>query len=122
MLKRIVTIAGFLMLTALPVMAAETVYSSVVDDLPLMQGMIEKPDDTVIFDKPGGRIIEFSAETSTAAEAVKSFYLQALPPLGWKSSRASQFTRDNETLKIDFEKAGKKTLVHFTLTPNAEGK
>jgi hypothetical protein len=119
---RIKTIIGFLLLTALPALAAETVYSSVIDDLPLMQGMAEKPDDTVIFDKPGGRIVAFSAETSATAEAVRGFYQQTLPPLGWKSSQASKFIRDDETLKIDFEKSGAETLVHFTLTPNTQGK
>lgn len=119
---KIITITGFLLLTALPAFAAETVYSSVIDDLPLMQGMVEKPDDTIIFDKPGGRIAEFSAETSAAPEAVKNFYQQALPPLGWQFRKTSTFIRDGETLKMDFDKNGGETLVHFTLTPNAQGK
>ena len=118
---KIITIAGLILLTALPALAAETAYSSVIDDLPLMQGMIERPDDTVIFDKPGGRIAAFSAETSANPEAVKDFYQQALPPLGWKSPQPAKFARDGETLKIDFDKTGAKTVVHFTLTPNAQG-
>ena len=119
---KILAIAGFLLLTALPAFAAETAYSSVIDDLPLMQGMVEKPDDTVIFDKPGGRIAEFSTKISAAPEAVKSFYQQVLPPLGWKPLRSSAFTRDGETLKMDFNKNGGETVIHFTLTPNAQGK
>lgn len=119
---KIITTAGFLLLTVLPAIAAETTYSSVIDDLPLMQGMVEKPDDTVVFDKPGGRIAEFSAETAATPEAIKSFYQQALPPLGWKPSRSSAFTRDGETLKMDFDKNGGETVVHFMLTPNAQGK
>jgi hypothetical protein len=98
------------------------VYASVIDDLPLMQGMAEKPDDTVVFDKPGGRIVEFSAGTSATPAAVRGFYQQALPPLGWKSLQSSTFARDNETLKIDFDKTGGETVVHFTLTPNTQGK
>ena len=103
MLKRF-TIIGFLLLAALPAFAADTVYSSVLDDLPLMQGMTERPDDTVIFDKPGGRIVEFSAETAESKEAVKDFYQQALPPLGWKAAQPLKFIRDKEELKIDFDK------------------
>ncbi len=122
MLKHLIMIAGFLLLAASPALAADTAYSTVLDDLPLMQGMVEKPDDTVVFDKPGGRIAEFSAETSAPAEDVKSFYQQALPPLGWTFLPSSGFTRDSETLKIDFDKTAEKTLVHFTLTPNAQGK
>jgi len=114
---KIFTIIGFLLLTALPALAADTVYSSVLDDLPLMQGMTEKPDDTVIFDKPGGRIVQFSTETTESAAAVKDFYQQTLPPLGWKSSQPLQFIRDKEELKIAFDKAGGSTIVRFALTP-----
>ena len=122
MLKQIIITCGFILLTALPVSAAETVYSSVIDDLPLMQGMTEKPDDVLVFDKPGGRIVEFSAATSATAESVRSFYQQTLPPLGWKAGAPMSFIRDTETLKINFDKTGGKTLVRFTLTPNSEGK
>jgi hypothetical protein len=127
---KILTIIGFLLLTAVPALAADTVYSTVLDDLPLMQGMTERPDDTVIFDKPGGRIVEFSAETTEPAAAVKDFYQHALPPLGWKAAQPMTFVRDKEELKIDFDKksgetpgvpAGE-TIVHFALTPVSGGK
>lgn len=107
---------------AAPAIAAETAYSSVLDDLPLMQGMTERPEDTVIFDNPGGRIMEFSAETTASAAAVKEFYRQALPPLGWKQARPAKFIRDKEMLKIDFAKNNGETIVHFALTPANGGK
>jgi hypothetical protein len=129
LMLKILTIAGFLLI-ALPALAADTVYSTVLDDLPLMQGMTEKPDDTVIFVKPGGRIVEFSAETTEPATAVKDFYQHALPPLGWKAAQPMKFIRDKEELKIDFDKAGGetpgvpagKTIVRFALTPVSGGK
>lgn len=115
MLKKTALIISFLLLTALPAWA--TVYSSVLDDLPLMQGMVEKPEDTVIFDKPGGRIVEFSVRTASSADEVKDFYKQALPPLGWKSRSPLKYVRETEALEINFDKMGGKTIVHFALTP-----
>ena len=122
MLKKIIYIAGFLLLAGFPVPASAIIYSSVIDDLPLMHGMTEKPDDTLVFDKPGGRIVEVSAETPASEEEVRDFYAQVLPPLGWKSPKPFEYVRENEMLKMEFEKAGGETLVHFTLTPNSEGK
>ena len=89
-----------------------------MDDLPLMLGMAEKPEDTLIFDKPGGRIVAFSVRTPANAAAVEKFYQEDLPPLGWKAVQPTRFVRDDETLKLEFEKAGRETIVHFTLTPN----
>ena len=122
MLKFAFLIIGFLLLNILPALAIETTYSSVMDDLPLMLGMTEQPEDTLIFDKPSGRIVEFSVRTPANAAAVQKFYGEDLPPLGWKVQSPAKFTRDDETLKLDFEKAGRETIVHFTLTPAKEGK
>ena len=122
MLKRSFLIAGFLLLNILPALAIETTYSSVMDDLPLMLGMTEKPEDTLIFDKPGGRIVEFSVSTGAKPAAVEKFYQEDLPPLGWKALQKDQFVRDDETLKLDFEKAEYETIVHFTLTPHDKGR
>ena len=57
MLKRAFIISGFILLASLPAVAASS-YSTIIEDLPLMPGMVEKTDDAVIFDKPGGRIVE----------------------------------------------------------------
>jgi len=100
---------------------ADTVYSTVMEDLPLMQGMSERPDDTTVFDNPNGRIIEFSTQTSESTAAVKDFYAQTLPPLGWKAADATHFVREKEELKLDFNKKGDATIVHFSVTP-AKGK
>ena len=113
-----VSLLMFLALISLPAWAAATVYSSVLDDLPLMQGMAERPEDTVVFDNPGGRIIEFSTETTEPASAVRDYYQRALPPLGWKAAGMSQFVRDKEMLKIEFDKKGEGTIVRFAVTPS----
>jgi hypothetical protein len=118
---KIITIIGFFLLSTLPALAAGTVYSTVLDDLPLMQGMSERPDDTVVFDNPNGRIVEFSTQTTASAAAVKDFYTHILTPLGWRAVDATHFIRDKEKLKLDFEKKGDETIVHFAVTP-VEGK
>jgi hypothetical protein len=117
MLKTIVLFI-FLILVSFQALAATTAYSSTLDDLPLMQGMSERPEDTIVFDNPGGRIMEFSAETAEQAPAIRDFYQRALPPLGWKPAGASQFVRDKEMLKIEFDKKGEGTIVRFAVTPS----
>jgi hypothetical protein len=92
---------------------AETQYSAVISDLPLMTGMAEQPEQAVVFDKPGGRIIETTAITALPAEDVRKFYAEALPPLGWKTAGADAFARNGEILVIVFaDKA-----VQFKITP-----
>jgi hypothetical protein len=113
-------IAGVLLLAALPASAAETRYSSVIDDLPLMQGMEEKPDSAVTFDAPEGRIVEIRLLSQSAPAAVRRFYAEALPPLGWKPQGNSAFVRDNEKLQISFEDNAGTTIVRFILTPKGK--
>lgn len=105
------------LLLPLSAWAGETLYSAVIEDLPLMQGMTEHEDDAVVFDAPAGRIVETFASASFAPRDIVSFYDRSLPPLGWQKMSAAQYVRDGETLKITFEGD---SLVHFSLTP--EGK
>jgi hypothetical protein len=121
MLKRIALISGLFLLINLPA-AAETGYSSVIEDLPLMTGMVERPEDTVVFDKPAGRIIEINATAVAMPEAIEKFYDETLPPLGWKTAGPLKFIRENETLKISIEQMEGGSLVHFSLTPGSKGK
>lgn len=122
MFKNVISAVILSLLINAAAFAAEAGYSSVIEDLPLMPGMVEKTDDALVFDKPGGRIVETSAEISASAAEVERFYGQALPSLGWKAVTASRFTREDETLKLNAEKQGNKTLVHFNLNPASEGK
>ncbi len=95
-------------------------YSAVIDDLPLMPQMRERPDETLVFDKPNGRIVEINAEVPGSAAIVMDFYRTALPPLGWKALPNNKFLRDHEVLEITVEPQGGSSLVRFNLTP--EGK
>lgn len=110
-----------LLLMAAPARAAGTAYSTVIEDLPLMQGMQEKADEAVIFDQPGGRILETQTIVAAPPSAVTDFYAAALPSLGWQATSATTYTRDKETLTLAVERTGGLTAAHFTLTPT-EGK
>ena len=89
-------------------------YSRVIEDLPLMQGMDEKADTAIIFDKPEGRIIDLSADIQAEAETVLRFYDSALPSLGWQIVSTGRYTRGNEELVI-FVESNK--MVRFSLSP-----
>ena len=51
-------------------------FLSNLDDIPLMQGLIERKDLAISFDKAEGRIVEAQAEGRLAVEAVTKFYGQ----------------------------------------------
>jgi hypothetical protein len=116
-MKTLFILCALLLLIAPPALAAQAVYSMVIEDLPLMPGMVEKADEAVVFDDPSGRIVETSAETSAAPTEIKKFYAGTLPPLGWQPSSSSGFIREDEKLNLDIEKKNGKTTVRFTLTP-----
>ena len=92
---------------------AETVYSTVIPDLPLIAGMTEAADHAVVFDKPGGRIVETAATGTAASADIKKFYSEALPPLGWKSNGGDVYLRNGEKLTI----TAADNSVQFKITP-----
>ena len=115
------TLALFITLApALPARADALHYSAVIEDLPLMNGMAENSDDAVIFDKPGGRIVESVTHIAASEQEIDNFYRQNLPALGWKLVSAGQFLRDGESLQIKIEAAKNTREVHFILTPNSK--
>src|SRR5690348_4153867 len=73
-----------------------------IDDLPLMAGLAPVAGQNVVFDAPGGRVVEAWAQGSVSREAVLSFYGSTLPQLGWTTSAPGLFRRDGETLRLEF--------------------
>ena len=86
------------------------------EDVPLMRELAPVKDSDLVFDKPEGRIIEASARGKVTKSAVRGFYASTLPQLGWKASGES-WTRDTETLHLDFGGRDGDLWVTFTLLP-----
>lgn len=118
-----VAICGF-MLCASPVSALDsskplvTTFFQVMNDVPVMPGLREMTDEAVNFDKPEGRIISATAVSdSVAPAAIKNFYGQTLPQLGWLAQPDGSFVRDEERLKLIIEGKEGVSVVRFQLEP-----
>ncbi len=86
------------------------------EDVPLMRELSPVKDSDIVFDKPEGRIIEASARGKVTKAAVRSFYASTLPQLGWRVS-GDAWTRETETLHLDFAGRDGDLWVTFTLLP-----
>lgn len=121
-MKNLLVFLTGLLFVLQPVYAAENPqFFSSVPDMPLMQGLQELPDQTVIFDKPEGRIIESVAliETQTP-ENVLRFYNDTLPQLGWSRVADLSFRRESEILTVAVEGFEGKKFLRLTIAPAAD--
>lgn len=87
------------------------------EDLPLAPGLTEQLEDGLVFDAPGGRIVEAYARGAVKAADVLKFYAATLPQLGWVRDSDLTYRRDTEKLRLDLNPQGHVLLVHFTLSP-----
>ena len=89
-----------------------------LNDVPLMPGLYELLDESVVFDKAQGRIIESSAASDELAEAeIKGFYEQALPQMGWERITPQTFVRQDERLTMELKEQDNYSIVQFTVSP-----
>ena len=97
-------------------------YLSAIADLPLPDGLAEQTDKSTVFDAPMGRIITAYASGTVAADDVRDFYDDALPPLGWEKTGEGSFRRKAEVLKIDVlgGQGGSPVNVSFTLSAESQ--
>ncbi len=94
-------------------------FFSSVPDMPLMDGLTELTDQTVVFDKPEGRIVESVALIEGPAPAnVLSFYNETLPQLGWARIADLSFKRENEVLKVFVEANEGKNFLRLNIAPD----
>jgi len=78
-----------------------------IDGVFLMPGLQELEGQAVVFDKPGGRIIEAQAQGMVTARAVDAWYAESLKANGWKSSKLSgQYFKDGEMLQLAIQENG----------------
>jgi hypothetical protein len=88
-----------------PALAADAFVAG-INDLPLMPGLRALPGEGMVFDAPGGRVVESWAEGPAGREAVLSFYRTTLPQLGWSVAGPDVFRREGETLRLEFPASG----------------
>lgn len=96
-------------------------------DVPVMPGLASAESEPLVFDKPGGRIVQAVLSGEVPRQAVLAFYDQTLPQLGWRRTADRVFVRDGEELRLEFQQTARKkaaqktedagTAVRFTLTP-----
>ena len=98
-------------------MAETSRYLSELPDLPLMPGLEEVVGAGVVFDKPGGRIVEVYAQGAVTAQDLRGFYAATLPQLGWRAAGTSSYLREGERLEIVILSESAPLAVRFTLSP-----
>jgi hypothetical protein len=105
-----------LLLGAMPARAQQFV--SGTEDVPLMKELAPVKGSDLVFDKPEGRIVEATARGKVTRDAVRGFYASTLPQLGWATAISSDsWTRETETLHLDFSGHDGDLWVTFTLSP-----
>jgi len=92
-------------------------FVSGIADLPLMPGLEEIDGSTMVFSKPQGRIIEVAARGAVTRDAVRAFYGQTLPQLGWRKKGPGRWHRENEVLRFDVKDEKKGLVIQFSLAP-----
>ncbi len=88
-----------------------------LEDVPLMRGLTTVEDAGIVFDTPGGRIVEVYATGALDRGTVVGFYAETLPALGWTPRSEVRYVREGEALQLDLFGADYDILVRFTLSP-----
>lgn len=100
--------------------------------IPLMDGLRENGDAAMLFDSPGGRIINAEANGAVAAGDVYQYYQAVLPSLGWAVSEsleggmicegAAAFClmaiREDENLIVNIDMSGSTSKITYAISPN----
>ena len=92
-------------------------FVSGIPDLPLMPGLEEIDGSTMVFSKPQGRIIEVAARGAVTRDAVRAFYGQTLPQLGWRKKGPGRWHRESEVLSFDVKDGKQGLVVQFSIVP-----
>jgi len=100
--------------------AEDTVFVSGFDDIPLMPGLVEDPEQSLNFDTPGGRVVEAVASGAVSADDAMAFYAATLPELGWKQTGEGLYAREDETLSLEISAEGDEITVRFASSPRED--
>ena len=93
-------------------------FVSGIADLPLMPGLSERPEQAVVFENRNGRIVRATAIGRLAKPAVRRYYRDALPALGWLPAGADRFVREGELLRLELVSGDRGLAVRFSLSPH----
>jgi hypothetical protein len=101
--------------------AAQSEFVPGFEDLPLMPGLTAAGDGPVVFDAPGGRIIDVQLGGTGSPARILEFYRDTLPQLGWRAAGpAGSFEREGELLKLQVTEPERgRVEVRISLTPVA---
>ncbi|MFN4164898.1 MAG: hypothetical protein ACK4FJ_11020 [Ferrovibrio sp.] len=83
-----------------------------------MPGLAESPDAATVFDKPSGRIAHTEAKGKVSVAAVRKFYADTLPQLGWQNIGPEHYRRETEQLRLSVTGRDGALTVRFELLPN----
>ena len=100
--------------------------------IPLMEGLRENGDAAMLFDSPGGRIINVEAKGVVAASEVYQYYQAVLPSLGWVVSESIasgmicegtadyclMAIREDENLTLNIDMSGSTSKITYAISPN----
>ena len=96
-------------------------FFEMLPDVPLMDGLYEVSEGALVFDKPGGRIIESLAVTENMdANKLAAFYDVTLPQLGWLAVAPGRFVRQGETLSYRIVPQADSLLIYFEVRPHTQ--
>lgn len=119
MLRKLVT-SLIVTLVMVGAVRAADVFLSVIDDLPVMNGMTEVEDAAVSFETANGRIAEAVIVGAVSVEDVRAFYDAVLPQFGWQRQSDGSFVREGERLRLEImaSTAGQ-TSARYSLSPDS---
>lgn len=95
-------------------------FVSGIEDLPLMPGLTETDEGSLVFESATGRFVEVYAIGDMEPSRVTGFYGESLPQLGWQQAGPTIYRRDGEILMIEYLPAaetGGPLTVRFALSP-----
>lgn len=98
---------------------AETArFFSSMQDVPLVVGINELPDQTLVYDKPEGRIVESVAEVNSGTfDSIRKAYDETLPQLGWRKIADNTYTRQGEFLTMNYEAIDGRNFLKVMVRP-----
>ena len=117
----LMTVLVALLVAIATVVRGDESFIAGIEVLPLMAGLHELRDSTIVFDKPGGRIVEATAIGAVPVADIKSFYLATLPALGWVAAGGLRFIREGEVLILTLDERGEGVRVRYSIAPDHGG-